>query len=104
MSLELSKKIAAVFLDSAKQQRSYVHAQMGRELAQARNYYRNYETALKRAAKYEQEVLDWDQTVADLKGYEPDREMPGDLEELTNKLRVIISKGKDEELPEEEGN
>ena len=100
MSLEMSKKVAAVFLDSAKQQRGYVHAQMSRELAQARNYYRNYETALKRAAKYEQEVLDWDQTVDDLKGYVPDREMPGDLEELMTKLRVIISKGKDEDVPE----
>lgn len=102
MTLELSKNLATSFLDYAKKARDYVKSSQRRDIEEARNYYRNYETALKRAAKKEQELLDWEIAVEALKSYEPDREMPGNIEDLMNNLRSMISKGRDE--PEEEGN
>lgn len=101
MPLELSKNAAKEVLDFAKKHKDYARSQMQRDLTEARNYYRSYELALKRAAKHEQEMLDWDKTVEDLKAYEPDREMPGDLDELIANLRVIVSKNRD---VDEEGN
>lgn len=98
MSLELSKQAAASLLASAKKERDYTQAMYQRAISSAKDYYRNYMRSVKDAAKHKQVVLDWDQIIEDLKGYEPDREMPSSIEELIEAIRFDITKGKDVDL------
>lgn len=95
MSLELSKNVATTFLAQAKREKDHARASMQRSISEARAYYNNYTTALKRAAKSNQEMLEWDQVVSDLKDYEPDREIVGNLEEILANLRNSVSRGTD---------
>lgn len=99
MSLELSKMAADIFLAQAKAEKDSRRAMLRRELYVAKDHFASYRRSLARASKYEQEAQEWEKVIEDLKGYQPDREMLGDLEEILIDLRNKVSKGTD--IPEE---